>query len=476
MTELGIVAHEARARVVVGGGSGFVGHALASKLSERFDVIGISRSERARDAHFTEWRKSDLFNLREAESALDGARFALYLVHSMLPSARLTQGTFEDLDLICADNFGRAAKRAGVEQIVYLGGLVPQTGELSPHLASRVEVEETLGRHGVAVTTLRAGLVIGGGGSSFEILTKLVQRLPAMVVPKWTLTRMQPVAVDDVVALLSFVVGRRECYGETYDIGATEALDYRTLMALCAELLGLERRMVPVPIFTPSLSRLWVSLVTGAPKALVAPLVESLRHEMVARDLRLAAMAGLEPTPVRAALERALVSAPKGDREPKADRAHGGSERPRRKASPRTPSLVRSVQRMTLPEGRDAEWAAKEYMRWLPRALRGLIRAEIDANRDCRFVLLLFRLPLLILTYAPDRSTPDRQLFFVTGGLLSRKEQRGRFELRQAHDGRTLMTAIHDFAPRLPWFLYVQTQARFHGWVMAAFRRHLAAR
>lgn len=458
---------DARPMVVVGGGSGFIGHALGVKLAERFDVVGTSRAERQPDRHFTAWRRGDLFNLREAEAILAGARFAIYLVHSMLPSARLTQAAFEDLDLLCADNFARAAKKAGVEQIVYLGGLVPDTKDLSPHLASRLEVEETLGRYGVPVTTLRAGLVIGGGGSSFEIMTRLVERLPAMVVPKWTLTRMQPVAVDDVVALLSFVVGRKECYGETYDVGAPEALDYRTLMAMCAEILGLKRSMVPVPLFTPGLSRLWVSLVTGAPRALVAPLVESLRHEMVARDLRLAELAGLTPTPVRAAMEKALAGHGKA---PEAKRADEGI-----KSAARPASHVRSVQRMRLPAGRDAEWAAQAYMRWLPVALRGLVRVEVGANRDCVFRVWLVGLPLLVLTYAPDRSTSDRQLFFVTGGLLSRSAQRGRFELRQVLDGRTLMTAIHDFAPRLPWFLYVQSQARFHGWVMAAFRRHLGA-
>jgi uncharacterized protein YbjT (DUF2867 family) len=471
MTEQVLSTSSARPVVVVGGGSGFIGHALGVRLAERFDVVGISRTKREPDAHFTEWRAGDFFNLREAENALKGARFAIYLVHSMLPSARLTQGSFRDLDLICADNFARAAKHAGVEQIIYLGGLVPETGDLSPHLASRLEVERTLGRYGVPVTTLRAGLVIGGGGSSFEILRRLVQRLPAMLVPKWTLTRMQPVAVADVIALLSFVVGRRECYGETYDVGAPEALDYRTLMAITAEILGLRRPMIPVPLFTPSLSRLWVSLVTGASKALVAPLVESLRHEMVARDLRLAAMAGLEPTPVRRALEHALAT--KDAPSAKAEEESAPLERARiAKKAP--PSLVRSVQRMRLPGDRDAEWAAKEYMRWLPGALRGLVRVETDDNRDFRFVVFLVGLPLLVLTYAPDRSTPDRQLFFVTGGVLSRPAQRGRFELRQVLDGHTLMTAIHDFGPRLPWFVYVQSQARFHAWVMAAFRRHIA--
>lgn len=463
-------AEKAKRRVVIGGGSGFIGLALGAALAERFELVGVSRSERAPDAHFSAWRKADLFNLRDAEQALDGAVYAIYLVHSMMPSARLTQASFEDLDVICADNFARAAKRAGVEQIVYLGGLVPESSELSPHLASRLEVEKTLAAHGVPVTTLRAGLVLGGGGSSFEILTHLVRRLPAMVVPKWTLTRMQPVAVDDVIALLSFVVGRGECFGETYDVGAPEAIDYRMLMKMCADILGLDRPMVPVPLFTPSLSRLWVSLVTGAPKALVAPLVESLRHEMVARDLRLAAMAGLEPTPVRAAMEKALAKPerePAESEEPPLMRACTHVKRKTRG------SLVRSVQRMRLPEGRDAEWAAHEYMRWLPRALRGLVRVEIDHNRDCRFVVLGIGLPLLVLTYAPERSTPDRQLFFVTGGALSRATQRGRFELRQVLDGRTLMTAVHDFGPTLPWFAYVVSQARFHGWVMAAFRRHL---
>ena len=223
------------------------------------------------------------------------------------------------------------------------------------------------------MTTLRAGLVIGGGGSSFEILVRLVQRLPAMVCPRWTLNRMQPVAVDDVIALLSYVVGRAACYGETFDVGAPEAVTYRELMAMCAELLGLHRRMVPIRLFTPGLSRLWVTLVTGAPAALVGPLVLSLRHEMVARDLRLAKMAGIEPLPVRVALERALTTAPTKTG-PFASRVRAIGTAP----------LARSVQRMRLPAGRDADWAAAEYVEWLPRALRGLIRAEVQRHQFSR--------------------------------------------------------------------------------------------
>lgn len=455
-------------RVAIAGASGFVGRAVARTLRDRFDVVGIARSIPRDQGDFVEFRSADLFNLREAEAALAGADVAVYLVHSMLPSARLTQGVFSDFDLLCADNFARAAAKAGVRQIVYLGGLIPE-GALSPHLASRREVEQTLSSHGVPVTVLRAGLVLGGGGSSFDMLATLVRRLPVMVLPRWTETRTQAVALDDVIALLGYVVDRPDCAGQTYDVGAPEVMTYKELMQLTAEVLGVERPMLPVPFFSPALSRLWVSVVTGAPKALVAPLVESLRHEMVARDLRLAEQAGLTPTPTRVALERALSARPATT-----------SSKPRP-----APSHVRSVQRMYLPDGRDAEWAAHEYVTWLPRALSWLIRAEVDDDRGdaagaprlvntCRFYLLAVPWPLLVLTYVPERSTPDRQLFFVTAGLLVAKACRGRFELRQALDGRTLLTAIHDFAPSLPWWIYRATQARFHAWVMASFARHLA--
>ncbi|MGZ3419491.1 MAG: NAD(P)H-binding protein, partial [Polyangiales bacterium] len=403
-------------RVAIAGASGFIGRAVARKLRDRMEVVGIARSVPRDGSDFAAFRTADLFNLRETEHALEGADVAVYLVHSMLPSARLTQGNFADFDLVCADNFARAAAKAGVRQIVYLGGLVPE-GAVSPHLASRREVEATLAACGVPVTVLRAGLVLGGGGSSFNILAKLVRRLPVMILPRWTETHTQAVALEDVIALLVFVVGRPECEGQTYDVGAPEVVTYRELMTMTADVLGVRRPMLPVPLFTPALSRLWVSLVTGAPKALVAPLVESLRHEMVARDLRLAKFAGLEPTPTRVALEAAL-----------AEPIHGSP--PRRASSTR--SLVRSVQRMRLPDGKDAEWAAREYVRWLPRALSWLIRAEVDPDRTCRFFLLAFPWPLLVLTYVPERSTADRQLFFVTGGLLvSKKATRGRFELRQ---------------------------------------------
>ena len=454
-----------RPTVVLAGATGFVGRALARAIAPDHRVVGLSRGARAPDADVAEWRACDLFSLLDAERALAGADLAVYLVHSMMPSARLTQGSFRDFDLVCADNFARAAKRAGARQIVYLGGLAPAGAQLSAHLASRLEVERALASSGVPVTTLRAGLVLGPGGSSFEMLRRLVERLPAMLCPTWTSTRMQPIALADVVALLRFVLGREACFDEHYDVGSPDVLNYRELLALTGELLGRRRAMLPVPFLTVGLSRLWVRLITGAPLDLVGPLVESLEHEMVAGDRRLQAMAALPGMPARDALALALHA--------ERDAAPTRAPSPFRPGAAKAARRVRSVQRMTLPPGRDAAWAADEYVRWLPRFFRGLLRVDVDADRTCRFRFFGVGV-LLELTPAPARSTPDRQLFYVTGGLLARPAKRARFELRQVLDGSVLLAAIHDFEPRLPWPIYTLTQAPFHEQVMFAFGRHLA--
>jgi uncharacterized protein YbjT (DUF2867 family) len=223
-----------RPTVVVAGASGYVGTALGPALSRRFETVGLSRSSKgAGTSGYHTWRAVDLFSLRATERALRGATFAVYLVHSMIPSDRLTQGRFEDFDLLCADNFARAAAAVGVQQIVYLGGLLPAEdldAPLSAHLASRLETERALAAHGVAVTTLRAGLVIGAGGSSFAIMERLVRRLPAMLCPAWTATLAQPISLADTVALLDACVGRDDLSGQAHDIGGPDTLTYHQMM------------------------------------------------------------------------------------------------------------------------------------------------------------------------------------------------------------------------------------------------------
>jgi uncharacterized protein YbjT (DUF2867 family) len=449
-------------RLIIAGASGFIGKALAPLLAERFHVVGLSRSERAAGGGYAEYRECDLFSMKDTERALNGGDYAVYLVHNMMPSARLTQGDFADLDVVCADNFARAAAHAGIKQIVFLGGLCPNDGALSKHLASRVEVERVLAGHGVPVTTLRAGLILGGDGSSFQIMARLVQRLPIMVCPRWTNTRTQAVALRDVVQLINHVVGREEHYSRVHDVGAPEVVTYRELMAMTARALHKRRWFIPSRVLSPGLSRLWISLVTGAPRALVAPLVQSLKHEMVAGPSSLAIEAGLRRTSMQEAIELAIAgddgSVPHAFQRPKSSNGQHS---------------VRSVQRMELPGGWTAERAAIDYVRWLPHFLHWMLRVRRQRGEGFSFVLLPLGITLMTLRHSASRSTADRQLFYVTGGALAPAGSKARFEMRQILGGRTLLTVVHDYEPRLPWFLYVSTQAHFHKWLMHRFAKHL---
>jgi uncharacterized protein YbjT (DUF2867 family) len=473
--------------VAVAGATGFVGRSLTRHLSPDHHLIGLGRAASAAETPETQrqgvtWRRCDLFSLLDAERALAGAEVGVYLVHSMLPTSRLTQGRFQDLDLICADNFARAAARQGVRRIVYLGGLVPAVHDesrLSPHLRSRLEVERALAAHGVPLVALRASMVIGAGGSSFEMMARLVERLPAMICPAWTETATQPIALDDVVRLLTFAIDDPDLQPGSYDVGGPDVVSYRRLMEMTAERLGLRRRMLGVPLFSPGLSRLWVSVFSGAPRALVAPLVQSLRHPMVASNRRLQTYAGVPGTPLVGAIDAALAGR---RRAPRAARPF--QRRPTRSM----PSLarpagdVRSVQRLALPDGHDARWIADEYLRWIPERLRFLLRVEVTrAPGDsrpppsrCLFRLRFMRRPLLELRYSPERSTSDRPLFYVTGGVLAHREpSHGRLEFREIAERGVAIAALHDYVPRLPFGIYLATQGLVHRLVMGAFARHL---
>ena len=488
----------ARPTVAIAGATGFVGTALREHLAGRYRVVGLTRSRHRASQEASgdgvEWRHCDLYSLLELERAMVGADVAVYLVHSMLPSSRLTQGSFADLDLVLADNFARAAAASGVRQIVYLGGLLPEDKDsLSRHLRSRWEVEKTLGAHGVPVTALRAGLVVGPGGSSLRMLVNLVRRLPAMVLPSWTDSLTQPIALRDVVRAFDLVLGAPEAYRGAFDVGGPDVMTYREMMERTAEVLGKERKMVGVPVITPRLSTLWVSLISGSPRALAGPLVASLRHNMTVHDNPVQRAIVPRALGFEAALRRSVGAS--GEPLPTPRRAH---RRPDDRAI-RSARRVRSVQRFDLPPGRDAEWAGMEYMRWLDGFAGPLVRVEVtpaaagagDAGHargngesgaasggatTARFYAGPIWKPVLELTHALDRSEPDRALFYVTGGLLYDCEggARARLEFRSVLGGDCLIAAIHDFTPKLPWGLYRLTQAVAHLFVMAQFGRHLA--
>ncbi len=452
--------------MLVAGASGFVGRALGPALATRFRVVGLSRHDRDGSDGYDRFLRCDLLALEDTERALVGVRYAVYLVHSMMPSARLTQAPFADIDLLCADNFARAAAKAGVERIVYLGGLIAREDHgLSEHLRSRLEVERVLGSTGVPVTVLRAGLILGAAGSSYQIVSRLVRRLPVMVCPRWTHTRTQPIALADVVKLLAFAIDDPASAGQVFDIAAPEVVSYLEIMRRFAALSGVRRRFVGVPLFSPGLSRLWLSLVTGAPRALAGPLVESLRHEMTARDLRLAAAAGLVPTPFEAALAAAVAE----DRRLVADPFAAAPKDP----TP-TRSTVLSIQRMAVPAGRDAAWIAARYSRWSARNLGWFLGVVHDDDGTVRFRLRVVGVDLLVLRPLRERCGPDRFVYGIVGGWLAEPGQSGTFEFRTS--GETIaLTIVREFEPHLPWWIYRVTQAIAHAWVMWAFGRSLRA-
>lgn len=469
-----------RETVVIAGASGFVGRHLIETLRDDYELIGLSRGEKKSEPGL-EWRRCDLFSLLQVEDGLQGADYAVYLVHSMLPKRGMTQASFDDLDLILADNFARAAKKAGIKHIVYLGGIIPKVDQLSEHLRSRQEVERVLAAYDVPLTALRASIVIGPHGSSFEIVEKLVERLPVMIAPGWTQTKTQPIAQRDVMDIIKYCLGRAELMGRAFDIGGSEVVTYIDLMqATARELLGRERLILPVPLFAPRLSHYWVTLVTAVPKELIAPLVESLRFPMVAHSQELQQQMGQHPLGLQAAVHEA-VSAERADagkdpkQNPEAKKA--GLAAPIAAVQQLTEPVndVRSVQRLPIQPGQDALWLADKYTVWLPRLLRPFIQVKVSGDHTIRFYLLgLFR-PLLELDYSESRSTPDRALYYITGGLLAQQTPglKGRLEFRVIPGGRYALAAIHEFTPSLPWILYQLSQARIHLWVMHAFIRYL---
>jgi uncharacterized protein YbjT (DUF2867 family) len=228
---------------------------------------------------------------------MEGCRAAYYLVHSM--EAAGSDYAARDREL--AERFAGCAAEAGLERIIYLGGLGEMGEDLSEHLRSRREVEAALASGPVPLTVLRAAMIIGSGSASFEILRYLVERLPVMITPRWVRTECQPIAIRNVLGYLVDALGTPATTGRTLDIGGTDVLNYAELMQVMAEELGLRRRLIiPVPVLTPRLSSLWIHLVTPLSREIARPLAEGLRNPVVCRD---AVAQELMPQPLLGARE-----------------------------------------------------------------------------------------------------------------------------------------------------------------------------
>ncbi len=463
--------------VVMTGATGFVGTALRRALALDFRLVGLTRSAanipqtmgEEDGGAATEWRSCDLFSLLELEAGLRDADYAIYLANSRLPSSRLVQGTLADIDLIMADNFARAAQRCGVQQIVYLGGLVPTPPDRPAHLAGRLEVEKTLASGTTKLTTLSAGLIVGPSGSNLRVVTNLVRRLPLMILPGWTLTPTQPIAIEDVVRAVRLCLGASPHYDRQYDIGGPDTMTFREMLERTAAALSRSCVMINIPFRSPAASKLWVTMLGGASPYLVASMVDRLRFPLVARPNPLNAALAQGAKSFEAALRASLDASGRALPNPR-DHIRATDDRAIRQAR-----RVRSIQRLPLPTGWTAEQVTLEYYRWLPRAVRPFLRCTIAPKGPVRVYLGFTRWLLIEFTPAPQRSSPDRQLLYITAGALARTKNnpKGRMEFREILDRHCMLVAIHDYIPTLPWIIYRFTQAVVHLWVARRFGRYL---
>jgi uncharacterized protein YbjT (DUF2867 family) len=289
-------------KIVVAGGSGFIGSRLIKRLSAdihyhepqiRAEILCLTRDpESIKDMFHENIRlvKADVSNYEDLARVMsEQIDIAFYLVHSMEGTSKQWK-KFSERDRVAALNFAKVASEYGVKRIIYLGGLIhaeddEDDDKLSEHMRSRKEVGEILQLYSSSkVTIFRAAVILGQGGGSFQMLQYLVERLPVMICPKWVLTKCQPIAVDDVVEYLARCIEVKETEGQTFDIGGPDVLTYLDMMRKYAKILNKSVQVIIIPFLTPRLSSYWVDLVTPVRASLARPLIDSLKHDATVQD------------------------------------------------------------------------------------------------------------------------------------------------------------------------------------------------
>jgi uncharacterized protein YbjT (DUF2867 family) len=297
--------------VAVAGGTGFVGRALVPALmSQGYSVRAISRHLpplEGRDPKMR-WYRADLAEGTGLKEALEEVDVAFYLVHSM-DAASAPEG-FARRDRAAATRFVEMAEAAGVRRILYVGGLGEAQLPLSPHLASRREVGRILASTSIPLTEIRAAIVLGAGGSSFEMMLQLVEKLPVMICPRWVNSRCQPIALENLVEYLVRALTVPETVGDSFDVGGPEIWTYQQMLQVTGELVGRRPRIVVVPVLTPSLSAHWVGFITEVPASIARPLVEGIAIDVVTREDRIRSLIPQPLVPFRAALSSILRGRP----------------------------------------------------------------------------------------------------------------------------------------------------------------------
>ena len=294
-------------KVLVTGATGYIGGRLIPKLIENGHQVRAMTRKRDRLAERTwlgaiEVATGDALEPASLADAMRDIEVAYYLIHSMSGSDQ-----FHQRDLQAAHNFGQAAAQAGVRRLIYLGGLGDPESDLSQHLRSRQETGKALQAAGVPVTEFRAGIVVGAGSLSFEMIRNLAELIPIMIAPRWVSTKIQPIAIQDVLAYLVDALETPASQDKIIEIGGSDVLTYGEMLLGYSEIRGLKRFIIPVPVLTPRLSSYWVHWMTPVPARIARPLIEGLRNEVIVRDKNAQEIfPGITPMDYRAAVEKAL--------------------------------------------------------------------------------------------------------------------------------------------------------------------------
>jgi len=290
-------------KVLITGASGFIGQRLVKALCTAGEKPHCLLRRSLPLPLGAEAVNGDLLKPETLTPALAGIDTVYYLVHSMAAG----RAGFETRERTAALNFITAASNAGIRRVIYLGGLGETGSNLSEHLRSRLEIGNLLKAAPFATTFLRAAIILGKGGASFEMIRCLVERLPVMITPRWVNTRCQPIAVDDVIRYLIGCLHDERTVGETFDIGGPEILTYREMMERFAAIKRKRLLIIPVPVLTPKLSSYWVWLMTPVKPSISMPLIEGLANEVVCRENRIRELIPLKLTSYDDAVRTALV-------------------------------------------------------------------------------------------------------------------------------------------------------------------------